>query len=296
VSAPYPPEDFDEFWLETVEEVRREPLGYWRRRAPERDTATHLVDWIGFRGAHGAALEGWLAYPEGASRAPAFLWVPPYGRESLPPDAFGTREGMTSMSLNLHGLGAFHREAYDPARGYFAEGAGSPRTWVFRRLFQHCLVAARVLQAQLEADEDRVGAMGMSQGGGIALWLAAFSPVVRAVCADMPFLAAMPAALSKPVHRYPMKELQDYMESAPLGRERLTHTLAYFDTLNVATRVARPALVSLGLKDPASVPETVRAVYDAIPGRAALMEYPGGHDWHPGMIEANRDWLLATMT
>lgn len=292
---PYLPEDFDAFWAEVAHEARQVPLNYWRERAPDRDTPSHSVDWIGFQGAHGAALEGWLAYPAGASRLPAFVWIPPYGRESLLPDAYGSREGMTSLSFNLHGLGAFHREAYVTARGYFADGAGSPQTWVFRSLIQHCLIAARVLQAQLEADEDRVGAMGMSQGGGLALWLAAFSPVVRAVCADMPFLGAMPHVFAKPIHRYPLKELQDFMEREPLGRERVMHTLAYFDTLNVATRCAKPTLVTLGLKDPACRPDTVRAIHEALPGPRGLVEYPGGHDWDPAMVGINRDWLLSNL-
>lgn len=293
---PYVPDDFDEFWAEILAEANSVPLYFRRERAPEHDTSTHLVDRISFRGGQELMLEGWIAYPEGARRSPAFVWVPPYGRESLLPNEYGTREGLVSLSLNLHGLGAFHQEKYVVHRGYFGQGALEPGTWIFRTLIQHVLVALRILQAQSEADEDRIAVSGMSQGAGLSLWAGAFSPIVRCVCADMPFLGAMRFALSRNAYRYPLKELVDVMDDAPLGRERVMHTLSYYDTMNVATRVKVPALVSYGLKDPACRLEAVKAIFDAIPGEAKrLVEYPGGHDWDREMVGHNRAYMLENM-
>ncbi|MBL8059283.1 MAG: acetylxylan esterase [Chthonomonas sp.] len=293
---PYVPEDFDEFWAEIVEETLDVPL-YFKRETTDRVSPTgHLVDKILFCGAEGHPLEGWIAYPASAKRVRSFLWIPPYGRESLLPNEYGTREGFVSMSLNLHGLSAFHQEKYEVSRGYFAEGALSPESWVFRRLIQHVLVALRVLQAQSEVDEERIGAMGMSQGAGLAIWAGAMSSIVKAVAADMPFLAAMPFALSRNAYRYPLKELVDLMEDAPLGRERVMHTLSYFDTLNMATRCKLPTLVTYGEKDPACRPETVESVFDALASDdKKLIAYPGGHDWHQEMVQNNSAWLASRM-
>lgn len=289
---PYVPEDFDAFWRDAVEEAVHAPLDFHRQIQDEQVLPRHLVERLTFRGPEGETLYGWFAFPEDARREPAFLWVPPYGRESLLPNAYGTREGMTSLSFNLHGLDAFHQEKYVPARGYFAEGALEPDTWVYRRLAQRCLVALRVLQAQIEADEDRIGCMGMSQGAGLAIWMGALCPFVRAVCADMPFLCAMRETLANRLYRYPLKELQDLYEDIPLGRERVLNTISYYDTVNFATRCTKPTHVSLGLKDPSARPDNVRAAYRALPGISRLVEYDHGHDWHPDMIEANRTWLL----
>jgi cephalosporin-C deacetylase len=240
-------------------------------------------------------VNAWIAYPQGERGLPAFLWPPPYGRESLMPNDFGTRKGFVSMSPNFFGEDAFHQEKYVPERGYFAEGAEWPTTWVFRRIIQDAIVAIRVLQAQVEVDESRIGAMGMSQGGGIAIWLGAFCPIVKAVCADMPFLGAIQHTLSMPVHRYPLRELTDFMDTIPVGRERVLNTLSYFDTMNVATRCVKPTHVSLGLKDPACRPDTVRAIFEALPGSKMLRSYDWGHDWLPDMIGNNRRWLLENL-
>ncbi|HVL39426.1 MAG TPA: acetylxylan esterase [Fimbriimonadaceae bacterium] len=292
---PYPPDDLDEFWGEATEEAMRAPLDAHRSLRNEFDLAGFTVETLWFRGVHGEKLHGWLAYEPGARRLPGFLWIPPYGRESLLPNQYGTRRGFISISLNFFGHEPFHQEKYVTSRGYFAEGVEDPGTWIFRRMLQNAMIAARLLQAQVEADEDRIGVMGMSQGGGMAIWMGAYCPVVRAVCADMPFLAAMPTTIVRNAHRYPMKELIDFAESVPLGRERLMNTLAYFDTLNLATRCGVPTHVSSGLKDPSCRPDTVEAVFEALPGRKMLRTYDWGHDWHPDMIENNRTWMIENL-
>lgn len=291
IHSPYVPEDFDAFWREAADEARAEPLDYRRSLQNDYDAPNHLVETLQFRGMHGARLNGWLAYPEGARRLPGFLWIPPYGRESLLPNEYGTREGMVSMSFNFFGFEAFHQETYVKERGYFAEGAADPHHWIFRTMLQHAMIAARVLQAQIEIDEERVGCMGMSQGGGISIWMGAWSPVVKAVCADMPFLGAMNDTLSRQVYRYPLKELTDFADSIPIGLPRVLHTVSYFDTLNMATRCRLPTLVSLGEKDPSCRPPVVESIYEALPGEKSLVRYEIGHDWHPDMVSNNRQWL-----
>jgi cephalosporin-C deacetylase len=286
------PEDFAEFWQDLVAEAATQPLDYRRTRVLDLEKPGFVVESLEFAGMYGRPLHGWIAYPEGARRLPSFLWVPPYGRESKLPDDYGTREGFCSMSFNFHGESAFHQEKYVTSRGYFAQGADAPENWIFRRMFQDSCIALRVLQAQLEVDEDRIGVMGMSQGGGMSVWLGAWNPLVRAVCADMPFLGNIWETLNRSVHRYPIKELVDFMKDLPIGEARVRNTVSYYDTATQAKFCYCPTLVSLGLKDPASRPENVKAIFEALPGPKTLKIYDWGHDWHPDMIENNRLWLL----
>lgn len=289
--GPYLPEDFDEFWQETVAETTGAKLDFHRSFSNDFDLPGFKVETISFQVLGDRALQGWLAVPEGGRNLPGFVWVPPYGRESLLPNGYGTREGYASLSFNFFGHGAFHQEQYRRERGYFAEGAADPRTWVFRRMIQDAIFAVRVLQSQHEVDADRIGAMGMSQGAGIAIWLGAMCEAVKVVCADMPFLCNVRQTLERPVHRYPLKELTDFMQTIPVGEERVFNTVSYFDSVNLATHCKVPTHVSLGLKDPSCKPDHVRACFKALPGTKTLVEYPGGHDWHEEMIETNRRWL-----
>jgi cephalosporin-C deacetylase len=291
--SPYVPEDFDEFWAEATAEADAVKLDFSRRTVGFRGMDEFRVDLLDFQGMSGT-LHGWIAIPnERPGRLPAFLWLPPYGRESSLPDFYSTRAGMVSFSFNFHGHAAFHQEAYQPSRGYFSQGIADPHTWVFREMAQNAHIAMRVLQAQIEADEDRLSVAGLSQGGGMAIWVGAHSPIVKSVVADLPFLSAMNDTLSKEVYRYPLKEVTDFAATIPLGMERVLNTVSYFDTMNQATRCKAPTLVSLGEKDPSVRPACVRATYEALAGPKRLIEYPTGHDWNPGMIPAGRDWMVS---
>lgn len=293
--VPETPEDLARFWQEAVSEAQAIPLECSRSLRNEYPLHGYVVETFRFRASGSRWLSGWFAYPPGARRLPGFIWLAPYGRESMLPNPYGTREGFASLSFNFHGESSFHQEKYVPERGYFAEGAESPETWIFRRMFIDSVVAVRLLQAQVEVDAEKIGAMGMSQGGGMSIWLGAWCPIVRAVCADMPFLGDIGRTLSGEVYRYPLKELSEFMEELPLGRERVLNTVAYFDTVAQAAHCRVPTQVSLGLKDPAAKPGQVRAIFEALPGRKLLREYPGGHDWEPEMVANNRRWFVESL-
>lgn len=293
--APDLPEDFDSFWAEAAAEVRSEPFDFRRSFSNDFDYPGFRVETIDFRGMGGATLHGWIAYPENAKRLPGFVWIPPYGRESLLPNSYGTRDGMVSLSLNFFGHEAFYEETYRMERGYMALGVESPESYVFRQMIQNAMIAARVLQSLPEADEERIGAAGMSQGGGLAIWLGALSPVIRAVCADMPFYCAIRQALGRQAYRYPLKELTDFADTIPLGTERVYNTLSYFDTMHFATRCKVPTQVSYGTKDPSCRPDQVTSCYEALPGEKRLLVYETGHDWIEDMAPNNLEWFQKTM-
>lgn len=288
---PYVPDNMLEFWNEAHAEAMAVPLEFGRSGTNDYLRDGFRVESLWFRGIGGERLNGWIAFPRDATRIPGFLWIAPYGRWSMLPNEYGTREGMVSMSFNFFGESSFHQEDYVPRRGYFAEGASNPETFIFRKMLQNAMIAMKVLEAQSEADENKLGAAGLSQGGGMAIWLGAICKQVKTVVADFPFLAAMPWVLSHRIHRYPLKELIDFADSMPLGREVIGHTLSYFDTLNFATICDVPVLTTLGLKDPAVKPEQVRAVFDALPGEKHLVELDFGHDWHPSMVARNKEWF-----
>lgn len=292
--VPYgPPIDLEEFWVESALEAEDHPLELWRSPFPDREEGDHFVYTYSFRGIRQNRIHGWVAIPKESPRDnPAFLWVPPYGRESLLPNGYGTRKGFVSASLNFHGLEAFHQESYRPDRGYFADGLEEPRTWIFRSMFQDAILAIKALRTFSEVDADRIGSMGMSQGGGISLWLGAWCRYVKVVCSDMPFLGGMADTLGRPSYRYPQKELVDFAAELPMGHERVLYTLSYFDTVHQAAFSKVPTQISLGLRDPAVRPETARRVYESLVTEKRLVEYPGGHDWDPDMIDNNRDWLM----
>ncbi len=289
--SPSLPSGFAEFWAETLDEAMEAPLLFERRAQGEVDREGFLIDVFSFRGIDGRTLYGWFAYPKYTTLSPGFLWLPPYGRWSMMPNEYGTRAGFASLSLNYFGEHAFHSESYKPERGYLTEGIESPSTWVFRRIVQDSVLAARVMASMPEVDAGRIGSMGMSQGGGLSVWLGAFCPLVRCVVGDMPFGAARPLVFSRDIHRYPLRELIDWWGTSSEKKEQALRTMSYFDTVNMATQCAVPTLLTYGTKDPAVREYEVRSVYEALIGEKSIESIDWGHDWHESMVERNADWL-----
>ena len=127
--TPYLPEDFDSFWQSLLEEALAAPLDGVRRAQTIKQSDQHNIELIEIRSIDGEPLHGWFAAPD-TKPAPAFLWLAPYGRWSMMPNEYGTREGFASLSFNFFGEPGFHEEAYTPARGYFSDGAEDPDTWI----------------------------------------------------------------------------------------------------------------------------------------------------------------------
>lgn len=285
--TPWIPEGFDAFWQQTEGAVGDEELSVGDA-APGRSD-THTIYTVSMPSTGGLTLNGWLAIPPGDGPFPSFLWTPPYSRWSMMPNEYGTRPGCVSLSFNLFGESSFHEESYKPERGYFAEGIESPETWVFRRLYMD---SSRALRALARHPQVRgVGAMGMSQGAGISVWLGAWARSAKCVVADMPFLAGGRAILSASFYRYPLKEILDYIGDNTVRRETVMRTVSYFDTVNMATRCRVPTLVTAGTKDPSVRPAQAEAVVAALAGIKEYDLMDWGHDWHPSMVQRNQNWL-----
>jgi len=288
---PYVPPGFEPFWREATAEAMDAALEFEFFEQSDFAPADHLVREFSFRGIDGATRYGWVALPHGVEVAPGMLWLAPYSRWSMLPNEYGTRKGLASISFNFHGESAFHREDYTPERGYMADGIESRESWVFRRMFQDAVIVGRIFGSLPEVDESRLFAAGMSQGGGLAIWMGAWVDYVKAVVADEPFLAGVPWILDAKYFRYPLKEMTDIAFSSPEMEKVVRQTLSYFDTINQSAFCEKPTRLTVGLKDPSVRPAQVHAVYEALPGRKVIEEIDWGHDWHPRMIEGAAEFL-----
>ena len=296
IQLPYEkPEDFQQFWDEATAEAMECPLKVSNFRVLPHQASTHEIETFSFAGISGKARHGWLAYPEGARNLPGFLWVPPYGRESKLPDEYGTRTGMVSMSFNFHGEDAFHQEIYRKERGYFADGAEDRHSWIFRSMFQDAIIALRILHAQVQVNSDQIGVAGMSQGGGMSIWLGAWMPLVKSVCAEMPFMCGMGDTVKNYAYRYPVKEIADFMDEIPIGEARVMNTISYYDTIYQAEYCKVPTHITVGTKDPSCRLPNVQAMYDNLTCKKHLEIMEWGHDWHPSMILNTKRWFFQTL-
>ncbi|MEE1940689.1 alpha/beta fold hydrolase [Streptomyces sp. TRM 70361] len=270
------PEDFDDFWAKTLAAARAAESGpaEYRRIADAPLTGVEVYD-VRFPGWAGQPVAAWLILPRGAGGPlPAVVNYIGYsgGRGLYTEHLLWSAAGYATLVVDSRGQG---HDTPDPhpetspqyVGGFMTRGLDDPANHYYRRLMTDCVRAVDAVRGHPAVDPDRVVAAGASQGGGLALAVAALAPEkVAAALVDVPFLCHFRRG-AELATAGPYPEIAHY-----LGVHRRTDpdavfaVLNYFDGLHFARRATAPALFSVGLMDPVCPPSTVFAAYHRYAG------------------------------
>jgi cephalosporin-C deacetylase len=258
-----------------------------------------------------ALIYGWLAVPNDTTALlPGYLWLPGYSLGNPPPGPESLYENVVTLGLNIHGNlpDTPYVHPFTQSKDYVTQGIESPDTYIFRAIVAHCARAFEVLMQQPEVDPERCLVGGMSQGGGLALIVAALlGRKVRLCFADMPWLCNLDLALSlidreryrrSPNMRVPDGRyyIEQYAERHPELRDRIFQTYRYFDPLSHAQDIVTPVQMSAGGRDPSCRPPTIYSVYNAIGAPKEMLYLPTtGHEIVRPMWEAHSNWLQSKL-
>jgi cephalosporin-C deacetylase len=275
------PVDFDAFWKQTLAGHQDAPA---IELAPvESGLSTVEVYDATFDGYGGQPVKAWLVQPPSSS-TPLGCVVQFVGYDDgrgLPIDhLLWASAGYAHLVMDTRGQGG---ETPDRPAGPGGDIDGSPvvrglgdaSNYYYRRVFVDAVRAVEAVRTLPRVDAERVAVAGGSQGGGIALAVAALSvrPVAAVVC-DVPFLCHWERAV-RVSDRGPYAEVARYCGR---HRDRATGamaTLRYFDGVAFAARCTAPALFSVALRDRVCPPSTVYAAYNHYAGdkRIAVWEF-----------------------
>jgi cephalosporin-C deacetylase len=304
------PADLDEFWARTLAEARAVDLEPTFTKVENGLAVLDTYD-VGFRGYGGSLVRGWLHLPAAALRAgplPAIVEFIGYnGGRGLPHErTLWAAAGYAHFVMDNRGQGSGWSvgdtadrvlELGEPATpGFLTRGIRDPHTYYYRRLFTDAVRAVEAARAHEAVDAGRVIALGGSQGGALALAVAALSDDLTAVLPDVPFLCDFRRATTI-VDTDPYAEVARYLKTHRTEVDRVFDTLAYFDCAILAGRAGAPALFSVALMDDICPPSTVFAAYHNYGGEKDIVVYPfnrheGGEAQHD--LERMR-WVAATL-
>jgi cephalosporin-C deacetylase len=277
------PDDFDAFWADVLQDASAIPLDAEVVPDPLRTSDDLEVFQVFYTSLDHVRVAAWLCRPaRRAERTPAIMLMPGYQMDPPIPKELA-RKGYIVLSVAPRGKLRSNRQFNPGYPNLLTHNIVDRHTYAYRGFYVDTWRGIDVLLSRPEVDSARIGITGTSQGGGLTITTAAMRPEVRAAAAGAPYLCGFIDA-TELTHTYPYEEINDYLRLHPGRRADVETTLAYFDGINFADKIACPIVVNIGLQDNVCPPETGYALFNRI-GAPDKQLYPyDGHGHDAGRV------------
>ena len=287
------PDDFDDYWGRALAEMRATtpqvklvPAGF---QVPFAE-CWHMY----FTGVAGARIHAKLLRPKDTPGPhPAVLMFHGYSWHSGDwMDKLGyVAMGYTVAALDCRGQGGLSEDRGGTVgwtlRGHIVRGLDdAPESMLFRQIFLDTAQLAKIVMAMPDVDENRVGATGGSQGGGLTLVCAALEPRIARAAPIYPFLSDFRRVWEIDLAKDAYAELKEWFQRFDPLHEREDEVftrLGYVDVQHLCPRIQAEVYMGVGLMDMICPPSSQFAAYNKIAAQKSLAVYPDyGHETLPG--------------
>ena len=291
------PADLLDFWDATLQEARSHDLGVTMTEVDNHLALVTTYD-LEFSGFGGDRIKAWLHVPAGtAGPLPTVVEYAGYsGGRGLPHQHVAwALAGYAHLTMDTRGQGWGGRTGDTPDRtpdagliaapGHLTRGVLDPGTYFYRRVYTDAVRAVDAAAATPYVDPDRIALAGISQGGGIAIAVAALRDDVIGALVDVPFLCHFRRAVSV-TDSDPYAEITRYLKRNRGHAAATFATLRYFDGAVLARHATAPSLFSVALMDHTCPPSTVYAAFNRWAGHDKAIEvyefnqHEGGDEHH----------------
>lgn len=246
---------------------------------------------VTFSGFAGQSIRAWLQWPRDAEGplATVVQFLGYGGGRGKPTDwLFWPSTGFAQLVMDTRGQGGewLAGDTSDivdggtgsQSPGVMTRGILDPETYYYRRLITDAVLAVESAAEYPIVDAGRMVVAGISQGGGLALAVAALARQPVAALVDVPFLCHFRRALEV-CDTEPYAKIRRFLRVHRTDEERVFRTLSYVDGRSFAARATVPALFSVGLEDEITPPSTVFAAYNEYRGPKEIRVWPfSGHE------------------
>lgn len=282
------PADLMKFWRDEVKKYAKMPLDFKKEALPKFSRKGAWQAWkVSFAAPQGRVY-GFLCIPEKKKPLPADVTVcyagPGFTRPELSRDRI-------VLALNIH--------KYDPANSakayaelnkgpllnpklstkYMYHGLKKRDSLYYHHGIIGCIRAVEFLTAMPETDSANICYYGTSQGGGIGLILAALTGKFKAAALNVP-------AMCNQFSEYPGWPFYKYTKPECASQKEIAAVVPYYDPALFARYIKCPVYVTAGFRDELATPESVYAMFNALPNPGALIpDADGAHATRKGFSD-----------
>lgn len=297
------PDDFDAYWARGLAEMHA--LGTACTLIPADFQVPGVrCDHLYFTGVGGARVYAKLLRSTEGKACPAVLQFHGYrGNSGDWSDKLGyISAGFVVAALDCRGQGGLSEDV-GGVKGTTFQGTiirglddPDPDKLLMRQTFLDTAQLARIVMALPEVDENRVGAFGGSQGGGLTLACAALEPQIRRAVSVYPFLSDYQRVWEMDLAADAYFEIRDYFRRFDPRHQRedaVFTKLGYVDVHNLAPHIQADVLMFTGLMDTVCPPSTQFAAYNSMRCPRHVEIWPDfAHEMLPGGNDLTMQHLL----
>ncbi|WP_162356907.1 acetylxylan esterase [Metabacillus mangrovi] len=174
--------------------------------------------------------------------------------------------------------GSLLKTSYGTSPGWVTQGILNPANSYYSSIVSDALRAISAADSHPDIDSAKLFAVGLSQGGGLALLAAALTDSkLKFVSAALPGMCHMDLGIMKSTGS--LSEAAAFIHKHPEHTDTVLRSLSYFDVLNHSEQITIPVHMQIGLKDTVCLPDCIAAAYNRISSRKTLDVHPfAGHE------------------
>lgn len=297
------PADIDQYWEDAIAEMRSVDPQVELVPSEFQVPFAECFD-LYFTGVRGARVHAKYLRPKNAAKPhPAVLQFHGYAGSSgdWQDKLSYVANGYAIASMDCRGQGGKSEDVGgvvgNTLRGHIIRGLDDkPENLLFRHIFLDTAQLANIIMSMPEIDENRVGAIGGSQGGALTLACASLEPRIKRLAPVFPFLCDYKRVWQMDLAKDAYEELRIYFRNFdPLHKreDEVFTKLGYIDLQYIVKRIRGEVLMATGLMDTICPPSTQFAAYNKITAPKNMVIYPDfGHEGLPGFNDMTYQFML----
>lgn len=299
------PENFDEFWDTLVLETSI-PEAYSLKKMDFGLTNIICYE-LTFKGVNGGSIYAKVVLPKSKEKVPVILSFHGYMGRSLDWSTMFSYAvaGYGFAMMDVPGQSGYSTDSGNfvhgnTVKGHIIRGAvDGPDSLFYKNVYLDIYRFSEIISQLDGVNENELYSFGASQGGALALIVAALSRRVKRVFSIYPFLSDFRRVLEFGNTSEAYDELFRYFKFFdPFHKteDDLMKTLGYIDVKNFAHRITCPVKMITGLEDIVCYPITQFAIFNQLAGEKEYMLMPeyGHEDMHVYVNDEVFNWICET--